>query len=428
MVEAGARMTLGTQLRGLFGRKEEPPGRERPSPPAWPPSVPAPRPWPEPLAADSNDFALAMYERLRERPENLFFSPFSLRTALCMTGAGARGETAAQMRAALAISSSDDELHAAFAEILERLNQAAGGQYEMAVANALWCQEGAPLALEYLDRIERQYGGRANLADFRYAADAAREAINRWVEEKTRQKIRDLIPAGGLHADTGLVLVNALYFKGRWREPFFEAATRDEPFFLEGGGAVEAPLMHRVGDVRHVQAEGYQAVDVDYRGGDVAMLVLLPDRRDGLRDLEKALSPRMLHDHTSQMRSREVELFLPRFSITWGTVNLRDQLIALGMPLAFDPSRADLSGINGFTPPSEKALFVSSVLHKAFVEVNERGTEAAAATGMEVEFGAALGEPPPPPVFRADHPFLFAIHERQSSAILFLGRITDPTR
>jgi serpin B len=394
---------------------------------SWLPHAPTGPNGPKSFAGDSNDFALAMYGLLRHRPGNMFFSPFSIRVALGMTHAGARGETAAQMREALRISSSDETLHVAFAETVQRLNAAGGGKYEMAVANSLWGQDGLPLQPGYLDLIARHYGGSMNLVDFRRAAEAARMTINQWVEDKTRQKIRELIPSGGLSAETRLVLVNAVYFKGMWVLQFRRGATREEPFRLEGGGTVQAPLMHQHEKIRYLQATGYQAVELVYRAGDLSMLVLLPDRKDGLRDLEKTLSARLFHDCVAQMDVREVKLFLPRFKITWGTLNLGEQLTALGMSLAFTRSQADFSGINGHEPPDDDSLFISGVFHKAFVEVNEEGTEAAAATAVSMAPAAALRPSNPPPLFRADHPFLFAIRDRKSGAILFLGRIADPT-
>jgi serpin B len=415
---------FGVWLRGLLGKEE-------PIPAPSPPHARTRPSGPQSFAEDNNDFALAMYGQLRQRPGNLFFSPFSIRAALGMTQAGARDETAAQMREALCISSSDETLHVAFAETIQRLNAAGGGEYEMAVANSLWGQDGAPLQPGFLDLIARHYRGAMNLVDFRRGAEAARVTINQWVEDKTRQRIRELIPPDGLNADTRLVLVNAVYFKGMWVLQFRKADTRDEPFHLEGGGKVQAPLMHQDEEVRYLQARGYQAVDLVYRGGDLSMLVLLPDRKDGLRDLEKKLSARMVHDCVAQMATREVKLFLPRFKITWGTVNVSDQLTVLGMPLAFTRFQANFSGINGHEPPREDSLFISAVFHKAFVEMNEEGTEAAAATAVVMPPMAARfrrWKPPPVPIFRADHPFLFAIRDRKSGAILFLGRMADPTR
>lgn len=413
---------FGVWLRRLLGKEEPildpstPQARTRPS-------------GPQPFAEDNNDFALAMYGQLRQRPGNLFFSPFSIRTALGMTQAGARDETAAQMREVLCISSSDETLHITSAETIQRLN-AAGGEYEMAVANSLWGQDGSPLQSGFLDLIARHYSSAINLVDFRRGAEAARVTMNQWVEDKTRQKIQEIIPSGGVDADTRLVLVNSVYFEGTWVLQFDKAYTRDEPFHLEGGGKVQAPLMHQHEEVRYLQARGYQAVDLVYRGDDLSMLVLLPDKKDGLLDLEKALSARTLHNCVAKMGVREVKLFLPRFKITWGTANLRDQLAALGMPLAFSRLQANFSGINGHKPPHEDSLFISAVFHKAFVETNEEGTEAAAATAVVTMITSAAppSKPPPVPVFRADHPFLFAIRDRKSGAILFLGRMVDPTR
>lgn len=412
---------VGAWLRGLLGSKGEPAAG-----PALPHARTQPS-GPESFAEENNDFALTMYGQLRQRPGNLFFSPFSIRTGLGMTQAGARGETAAQMREALRIPSSNDTVHVAFAETIQRLNAAGGGKYEMAVANSLWGQDGAPLQSGFLDLIARHYGADMSLVDFRHAAEAARLMINRWVEDKTRRKIRDLISPGGLAADTLLLLVNAVYFKGIWVRQFRKAATRNEPFYLEPGGEVQAPLMHQHEVIRYLQAGDFQAVDLGYQGGDLSMLVVLPHRKDGLRDLETKLSPRMLHDCVTRMHVRELELFLPRFRMTWGTVELGPYLRALGMPLAFTRLQADFSGINGHEPPDEDSLFISGVLHKAFVEVNEEGTEAAAATEVGMDLCADM-MPEPVPIFRADHPFLFAIRDRKSGAILFLGRAADPTR
>jgi Serine protease inhibitor len=262
-----------------------------------------------------------------------------------------------------------------------------------------------------------------NVVNFCAAVEAAREAINRWVEEKTRQRIQELIPEGALSPASRLVLVNAVYLKAKWELPFRRAATREETFYLEDRRTLETPLMHQQKDIRYVQGRSYQAVELDYRGGDLSMLVLLPDRKDGLRDLETTLSVQMLNDCVKQMDYREVMLALPRFKMTWGT-DVSDLLKKLGMLLAFS-EQADFSGINGRRPPDYEALFISAVLHKAFVEVDEEGTEAAAATGVVLKMGRLLTEPPTN--FRADHPFLFAIRDKASGVILFLGRVADPT-
>ena len=410
------------RLKGLFGKKKESSGGS---------GLPGTRARPgamESFAEGNNDFALAMYRRLRERPGNLFFSPLSIRTALGMTHAGAKGDTAAQMGQALCFPASDEAPHAAAGEIIRRLGASGGGQHEVAVANSLWGQEGAPLQPAFLDLVTRHYGAATFLVDFRRAAEAARGTINRWVEGETKQKIRDLIPTGGVNADTRLVLVNAVYFKGEWVLQFEKARTREEAFYLDGGGTVRTPLMRQQQQMFYLQAEGYQAVELLYRGGELSMLVLLPDRKDGLPDLDSTLSVEELRDCVARMDDRKVELFLPRFKTTWGTVDLTDRLAELGVSLAFTRGQADFSGINGHEPPHEESLYISAVYHKAFMEVNEEGTEAAAATAVAARAaGAARKSEPPIPIFRADHPFLFAIRDRRSGAILFLGRVVDPT-
>ena len=380
------------------------------------------------LAEDNNRFALAMFRQLRQPSRNLFMSPLSIRVALGMTCAGARGETASQMRSALCISSPEDALHGGITQTVEQLG-ASGGEYQLAVANSLWAQEGAPLQPEFVEVITKHYRGYVNLVDFHNRADAARVRINQWVEDNTRQKIRELIPAGVLNETSRLVLANAVHFKGKWEQPFRKEATKDEPFSVESGATVQAPLMHYQKQVRYLQARNYQAVDLPYRGDRLSMLVLLPNQKNGLKDLENALSAQMLRECVAQMFFREVRLFLPRFRINWGTVDLRGPLEALGMALPFTPFRADFSGINGRQPPDDDSLFISAVFHQAFVETNEEGTEAAAATAVTMLLTRrAMPSEVAIPVFRADHPFLFAIRDQKSGAFLFLGRVVDPTQ
>jgi serpin B len=264
--------------------------------------------------------------------------------------------------------------------------------------------------------------------DFRHGAEAACAAINRWVEEETRGIIREIVFPRTLDADSGLILANAVYFKGLWQRPFPAAATRSEPFYLEGGGQVDARLMHQETRVRYRQADGFQVVDLDYQGDDMSMLVILPDELDGLHALERRVSATMLRDCASTMERRKVKLSLPKFKITWSPAHLKSWLRALGMPLAFERTGADFSGINGYVPPHADALFISDVCQTAFVEVNEEGTEATAASFAHVMGSLSERRPLPSPIFRADHPFLFAIRDRYSDSILFLGRMSDPAK
>jgi serine protease inhibitor len=378
------------------------------------------------FADNSNEFALAMYSQLRRCPGNLFFSPFSIRTALGMACAGAKGETAAQMRDVLRFSTEHVGVHQASGRVIQRLNH---GEAEVTLVNSLWAQDGSGLVSAFVDLIRRCYGDAVNAVDFVRAPEAARVCINEWVAQRTRDRIVNLIEESTLHADTRLILVSAVYCKGAWEIEFAADNTRDQPFYLENGGTSQVALMGYQKPIWHMQGNGYQAVDLKYRNSDLSMLVLLPDRRDGLRELEEALTVQLLNECTSQMEFTPVILSLPRFKFTWGNVDLSADLAALGMPLAFDQSRADFSGINGHELPSPKALFIAHVLHKAFVEVNEKGTEAAAATAVEMRrIGRALGSRPRPiPIFRADHPFLFALRDGGSGTILFVGRVEDPT-
>lgn len=375
------------------------------------------------LAEDNNAFALAMYGLLRKSPGNVVFSPFSVRTALAMARVGARGETREQMNEVLRFPSGEDTGDAALGEVIARLNTAGGGQYEMAVASSLWSQEGAPLEPSFVGALARYYGGGPHLVDF-HAAEVARATINRWIEKKTRQRIRDLIPPGSLAPRTRLVLANAVYFKGKWANPFSSFRTSIEPFHLETRTTVQAPLMSRLGTLRYLEAPGYQVVELEYCGGELSLLVILPDERGGLSKLEKRLSERMLRQCLASTKFRKVGLFLPRFKIAPAPRNIGKDLVALGMSLPL-ADRADFSGINGIEPPSDEAFFISAVFHKAMVDVSEEGTEAAAGTGMMVVGSSGIHEPFP--IFRADHPFLFAICDKKGGAVLFLGRVTDPT-
>lgn len=377
----------------------------------------------------NNAFALALYERLRTEPGNLFLSPFSIRTVLGMALLGARGETAVEMARILGFAAPEAAADPTAIQIIDR-NSERDSKCEIAMATRLWSQKGAPLRPEFVDLAARVYRSDLVQADFADDAAGVADAINQWVEAATRRRITDLVSPDAVTPLTRLILVNAVYFKGLWSLRFDSLLTTERIFYLAGGGKVIAPLMRGTEVVRYQEGDGFQAVELEYRGCDVTMLAILPRDRDGLGDLERKLSAGMLNDCVSRLNRREVEIYLPRFRITWGTRDLAEPLRALGMRLVFSAEQADFSGVNGIAPPSAEALHASFIFHKAFVEVNEEGTEAAAATAMAMEMRSA-SEPapaPPPPVFRADHPFFFAIRDRVTGAILFLGRVTDPIR
>ena len=380
------------------------------------PSLPA-----QALAKGNNVFALNIYNQLRAADGNIFFSPCSIRTALAMTYAGARGETAAQMKTALNFTLDDADLHAAFAESIRALNTGGGDNYDMNVANSLWGEKSRALLQTFIDINKNSYGGGLEQVDFINAAEKARLHINAWVEEQTRDKIKNLIPPGGINNNTRLALVNAVYFKGLWAEQFEKKLTRNESFHHADGTTAHIPLMtfSKPMHVLFFAGDGIKLIELDYRGNSISMLILLPDTADGLLALETRLNEALLNQWLEKLNKQMVSVYLPRFSMNWGAKNIVPDLQALGMRDAF-AAQADFSGIDG-----TRDLLISSVFHKAFVDVYEEGTEAAAATGVMV---GVTSMPLPPEVFRADRPFLFLIREKATGAILFMGRLTEPEK
>jgi serpin B len=381
-----------------------------------------------PTRADGNNrFAFTLYEHLRQRPGNLAFSPLSIRTALSLALAGARGETAAQMTRALCVPEGDGMRHADVAALAQQLQ--ARDNLALTVANSLWAQEGAPLQPAFLDIVAQHYEGAMHLVDFRRAPGDARAAINRWVEEATQGKIAGVIPSDAPDPLTRLLLVNAVSFTGRWASEFMPQATRDQPFFPGTGRPVAVPLMHLRTRAGYLRADGFAVLDLPYAGDTLSLLVMLPDANDGLRALEVSLSAAVLDDVVAHLEQQPVVVQLPRFATTTHAVDLRGALSALGMPLPFDAAHADFSGIDGHAPGHEETLHLSAVFHTVWLELHERGTEAAAVTYSFMNIGRAPGpaQPPPVPVFRADRPFLYAIRDRQSGALVFLGRMVEPT-
>jgi len=372
------------------------------------------------LAQDNNQFACNLYNHLRTQPGNLFFSPHSLSTALGMTFAGAKGETETEMAEVLHFKLPQNRLHTAFSALSTWLHGANRNGIEIRTANRLWGQKGDEFLPAYLKVTRELYGAELGLVDFVGEAEAARQAINTWVESQTNQKIQNLIPPGVLNALTRLVLTNAIYFKGDWASPFPERLTQDAPFHLSADKSVDVPMMFQKKSFRYAAVAEVQVLELPYAGNDLAMLVLLPEEVEGLAVLEEKLTPEALSRWASSLRKQEVRVYLPKFTMT-SQFNLRSVLQEMGLASAFDPDRADFSGMTG-----TRELFISEVIHKAFVDVGEKGTEAAAATGVVIGVTSAPIEEPP--TFRADHPFLFLIRDTRTQSILFMGRVTDPSR
>lgn len=372
------------------------------------------------VARAVNAFAVDLYGRLRtQQAGNLFCSPQSIATALAMTSLGARGETAAEMARTLHLSISQAELPAAYATFLGTL-RAKGQPWELSIANRLWGDRSATFLPLFLDGLRRGFDTDLGRVDFTSQPDAARAEVNQWVARQTRDKIRDLLPPGSVTALTRLVLANAIYFRGDWTEQFDRAATKDQPFTIPGAKPRTVPLMFNKVKAGYAALPDARAkvLELPYRGDALSMVVLLPDAPDGLGALENQLTADRLDRWIGGATRRDVLVYLPRFTVD-SRFGLADTLKAMGMPSAFDPGRADFSGMNG-----ARDLSISAAVHAARVEVDERGTEAAAATGLSMGVTSAL--PQEPAVFRADHPFLFAIRDRRSGAILFLGRLVDP--
>jgi serpin B len=383
---------------------------------------PAPAPDKAAVVKGNNEFAFDLYAQLRTRDGNLFFSPYSISTALAMTYAGARGDTAAQMADVLNFTLDQQRLHPAFSALLADTRPPQGDPkktpYELHVANALWGQKGYTFQQDFLTLTRNNYGAGLRDVDFKAATEEARKTINAWVEEQTKDKIKELLKPGVLNPDTRLVLTNAIYFKGNWAEQFKKEHTREAPFTTAGGKKVSVPMMHKTDDYRHFDGGTFQALELPYVGKDLSMVVFLPKKVDGLAEFEKQLTAENLTAWLGKLRQDEVQVALPKFKIT-AEFSLKETLSAMGMKDAFDPRKADFSGISG-----TKDLFIQAVVHKAFVEVNEEGTEAAASTAVVVGTTSARITP----VFRADHPFVFLIRDNRSGNILFLGRVADPSQ
>ena len=372
----------------------------------------------------NNEFSVALYGKLRSQDGNLFFSPESISTALAMTFAGARGDTAAEMATTLHFTMPPDRLHPAMGALLNGLN-ASHDNYQLRVANALWAQQGYAFQDDFLKLTASDYGAGANQVDFSGATEAARLTINQWVEQKTDNKIKDLLKPGVLNPATRLVLTNAIYFKADWLAQFQKAQTEDGNFYLSTAHKnVTAPLMHRAGGYNYFNGGTFQALEIPYKSGDLSMIVFLPKDMEGLPAFEQSLTAANTRQWLTQLQQvPRVIVTFPRFKVT-EQFELGSTLAAMGMPTAFKLGAADFSGMAG-----NRELSLSAVIHKAFIDVNEAGTEAAAATAVAM-VGMAMRppNPTPPPEFRADHPFLFLIRDNRSGSILFMGRVTDPTK
>jgi serpin B len=369
------------------------------------------------LSTTNNEFALDMYHQLRTvKPGNLFFAPASISTAFAMTVAGARGQTKEQIADALHFELGEPGLHEAFADLLGLWKSPEQSAYELRIANRLWGQKGYEFRSNFLETTRDAYGAELAQADFAQSPEEVRGEINEWVARQTNDKIRDMLGEGVVNPEMRLMLINAIYFKGKWQEPFNEEQTADMPFFVSNDRSVEVPMMYQSGQFKYSATESVQVLELPYAGDALSMIVVLPGARDGLPQLEDGLGAQTVESWMEGMEAVEVRVYLPRFTMK-DQFELTPAMAALGMTDAFSPSQADFSGMT-----SRRDLYIGAVIHQTFVDVNEEGTEAAGATGV----GMTLTAIPQEREFRADHPFLFMIRDNVSGGILFMGRLADP--
>ena len=372
------------------------------------------------LAGSNNDFAFDLYAKLAAKDGNIFVSPYSISAAMAMLFEGARGETAKEIASTMHFSSDVNERRAAWERSISELNKK-NKFYELSVANALWTQKNYAFLKEFTDAVLKFYQGSARDVDYSKQSEAC-ATINGWVESHTNGKIKNLVPCDALKDATRLVITNAVYFKGKWEKPFDKKFTLPEDFTASDSKKISVPMMSLTGEdarFRYAETDGTQAIELPYEGGELSMLLLLPTNGD-LAALERKLDSKRLAQIKSSLLAQQVELYIPHFKLETSYPSLGGTLHELGINDAFVYPKADFSGMTG-----NNELYVSAILHKAYVEVNEEGTEAAAATAITMMAGA-IAVRQKIPVFKADHPFLFFIQEEKSGAILFMGRLAHP--
>jgi len=379
----------------------------------------------ERLADGNTQFAFDIYRQLQSQPGNLFYSPYSISSALAMTYAGAEGRTAEEMANALRFMLGQENLHLAFNALGQKLDSLAeleiskdqGEPFQLNIANAIWGQQDFHFEDDFLDLLAENYGAGLRLLDYISQPEESRLAINQWVSDETKEKIQDLIPQGSIDSDTRLVLSNAIYFKATWTESFAKHLTEEGKFYGLNGEEIKAQMMKTGQDAsfRYLKEDGYQVVELPYIGNQVSMLVVVPDQGK-FEEFENQFSFEELNRILDGISYSPVVLTFPKFEYET-EISLASTLSAMGMPTAFSDA-ADFSGMTG-----AKDLFISDVFHKAFVSVDEEGTEAAAATAVEMSLTSM---PESPIELTVDRPFLFLIREHETGSVLFMGRVVNP--
>ncbi|NLO90498.1 MAG: serpin family protein [Elusimicrobia bacterium] len=371
------------------------------------------------LVKANNDFALKLFRNLPGG--NLACSPYGVSEAFAMAYAGAQGKTAQELASAFGFPG-HETLHKSYAALRGQLDKTSvGGNLTLQIADSLWPQKNYRLVPAYVNALKKYYGAAPTPVDYVAQTEQARKTINDWADEHTAGRIKDLLPPGTLNSATRLTLVNAVYFKGLWQAQFKKELTQDAPFTVAGGQTLNVPTMYQKQKLRYAQDELAQVLELPYKGGEASLLVALPEKGKTLGELEKAMNSELLGQWQAALKSREVNVYLPKFKAAT-FIDLIDALKPLGLNAPFGPS-ADFSAIS-----AEGGLFISKALQKAFVEVNEEGTEAAATTAITFSKTAMIGDANRPVYFRADHPFLYILRHNPTGAILFMGRVDDPSK
>ena len=373
---------------------------------------------------DSNSvFAFDLYHEVKGSDGNIFYSPYSISLALAMAYAGARNETENEMANVLQFTLPQDRLHPAMDSLdlaLRSRGQGAQGTkgegFKLNIANATWGQEGYQFQQAFLDVLAENYGAGLRIVDFQSAPDQSRLTINNWVSDQTANKIKDLIPQGSITTLTRLVLTNAIYFDAAWASPFNKQQTQNGTFHLLNGSDITVPMMRQTEALKYAEGDNYQAVEIPYDGNELSMVIFLP-KAGQFNSFEASLDSQTVNSIINGLSSEEVALTMPKFQFD-SSFSLKSTLSDMGMPQAFQPEVADFSGMT-----SNQDLFISAVVHKAYISVDEAGTEAAAATGVIVGTTAA---PIGTVQLTIDRPFILAIRDIATSTILFIGRVENP--
>lgn len=380
---------------------------------------------PTAATAASNKFGMDLYAKYRAKSDNIFFAPYSIFSALGMTYEGAKGATASEIATVFNFSTDSETRVGSFAKLYRQINPQ-NASYQLSTANALWVQKSYPFRADYLKTVETYYGGKAANADFAGDAEGSRQMINKWVSSETNDKIPDLFAKGSLDQFTRMVLTNAVYFKGKWAIPFDKTFTQEKEFTTRAQTKVKAQMMSQTNSFSYGETDDYQAIEIPYEKNDLSMVVILP-KEDKNEAAESTIIEKGIAKIKETMSTEKVKISLPKLKFDT-SYNMNQTLEEMGMSTAFNPVKSDFTGLYDREAAFGDNLYIALVIHKAFVDVSEEGTEATASTGVVISKATGVMEPETPKEFSANRPFTFAIVHNQTGTILFMGKVNDPSK